>query len=69
MKAANARMDDCLSTRDGHLFFEECDTVELVSQQIIILAEAVVELVPLVLMLQPQIVELVETEVQVHHLQ
>jgi diaminopimelate decarboxylase len=29
---ANDRIDDCLSTRDGHLFFEGCDTVELVTQ-------------------------------------
>lgn len=26
------RLDDCLSTRDGHLFIEECDTVELVQR-------------------------------------
>ena len=32
MKATNDCIDDCLSTRDGHLFFEECDTVELVTQ-------------------------------------
>jgi diaminopimelate decarboxylase len=32
MMAQDARIDDCLSTRDGHLFFEECDTVELVRQ-------------------------------------
>jgi diaminopimelate decarboxylase len=25
-------IDDCLSTRDGHLFVEECDSVELVQQ-------------------------------------
>ncbi|MFQ5603612.1 MAG: diaminopimelate decarboxylase family protein [bacterium] len=26
------RLDNCLSTREGHLFVEECDTVELVKQ-------------------------------------
>ena len=26
------RIDDCLSTRDGHLYIEECDTVELVKE-------------------------------------
>ena len=26
------RIDDCLSTRDGHLYIEECDTVGLVEQ-------------------------------------
>ena len=25
-------IDDCLSARDGHLFVEECDTMELVEQ-------------------------------------
>lgn len=28
--AADARIDDCLSTHGGHLFFESCDTVDLV---------------------------------------
>ena len=28
----NTKIDDCLSTRNGHLFIEECDTVELVKQ-------------------------------------
>ncbi|MCC6748578.1 MAG: alanine racemase [Deltaproteobacteria bacterium] len=27
-----ARLDDCLSTRDGHLYVEECDTVALVER-------------------------------------
>jgi hypothetical protein len=27
---AHRRIDDCLSTQDGHLFVEECDAVELV---------------------------------------
>ncbi len=26
------RIDDCLSTRDGHLFIEECDTTDLVAR-------------------------------------
>ncbi len=26
------RMDDCLSKRDGHLFVEECDTIDLIDQ-------------------------------------
>jgi diaminopimelate decarboxylase len=26
------RIDDCLSTRDGHLFIEGCDTLELLRQ-------------------------------------
>jgi diaminopimelate decarboxylase len=32
MKAIDACIDDCLSTRDGHLFCEGCDTVELVAK-------------------------------------
>lgn len=26
------RIDDCLTTREGHLYIEECDTVDLVQQ-------------------------------------
>ena len=29
---AGTRIDDCLSTRDGHLFVESCDTVDLVRE-------------------------------------
>jgi diaminopimelate decarboxylase len=29
---ALTRFDDCLSTRNGHLFIEECDTVDLIHQ-------------------------------------
>jgi len=29
---ARIRIDDCLSTRNGHLFMENCDTVELVNR-------------------------------------
>jgi len=29
---AYTRLDDCLSIRDGHLFIEECDTVDLVQR-------------------------------------
>jgi diaminopimelate decarboxylase len=29
---AQTRIDDCLSTRDGHLFIEECDTLQLVER-------------------------------------
>jgi diaminopimelate decarboxylase len=32
MMSAQARIDDCLSTYDGHLFIEECDTVGLVQR-------------------------------------
>lgn len=27
-----ARIDECLSKRDGHLFVEECDTSDLIQQ-------------------------------------
>jgi hypothetical protein len=27
-----SQLDDCLSTRDGRLFIEECDTVDLVGE-------------------------------------
>ncbi len=30
--ASHKRIDECLSTRDGHLFVEECDTVELIQR-------------------------------------
>jgi len=26
------RLDDCLSTRGGHLFVEECDTIDLIRE-------------------------------------
>ncbi|MEJ2736622.1 MAG: hypothetical protein P8189_24165 [Anaerolineae bacterium] len=32
MMTAGTRIDDCLSTRDGHLFVESCDTVDLVRE-------------------------------------
>ena len=32
MMATYTRIDDCLSTRNGHLFIEECDTVDLIQQ-------------------------------------
>ncbi len=30
--SAFTRLDDCLSKRDGHLFVENCDTIDLVRQ-------------------------------------
>jgi diaminopimelate decarboxylase len=32
MMTVITRIDDCLSTRDGHLYIEECDTVDLAQQ-------------------------------------
>ena len=29
---ARSRIDDCLSTRNGHLFIEECDTIDLIQE-------------------------------------
>lgn len=32
MSVATSHIDDCLSRRNGHLFVEECDTVDLIEQ-------------------------------------